>query len=123
MGMTRNAALPGAIALALLLEGSGGLGASAQGPTPVAAAAQVERGKAVYKEQNCDACHAIGGVGNRKSPLDRVGATLTEETIRKWIVSPRELNPTVRKKGFSLSKSDLDALVAYLRTLRAPAGR
>jgi mono/diheme cytochrome c family protein len=87
-------------------------------------AAQVERGKAVYKEQNCATCHAIGGVGNKRSPLDGVGTKLNEDTIRKWIVSPRDINPTVRKKGFSsLSKADLDALVAYLRTLRSPAGR
>lgn len=79
----------------------------------------VERGKAVFKEQQCQACHSVAGAGNRRYPLDAVGSTLSEDAIRKWIVAPREMNPTVRKRAYDkLSKPDLDALVAYLKTLR-----
>jgi cytochrome c2 len=86
---------------------------------PAAAARQIERGRAVYAEQKCQACHSIGQVGNRRSPLDGVGDRISEDDIRKWIVSPREMNPRVTKRAFDkLPKSDLDALVAYLKQLR-----
>lgn len=81
----------------------------------------VERGLVVYREQKCQACHSIGGVGNRRAPLDGVGARLDAESLRKWIVTPKVMNPKVRKPTFDrLPKGDLDALVAYLRSLRTP---
>jgi len=83
--------------------------------------ARVTRGAEVYREQKCQACHSIAGVGNRRYPLDGVGTKLTEEEIRKWIVAPREMNPKVSKRAYDkLPKGDLEALVAYLKTLRKP---
>ena len=76
------------------------------------------RGKEVYREQHCSACHSIGGAGNRRYPLDGVGGRLTETQIRKWIVAPREMDSTVRKRAYDkLPKGDLDALVKYLKSL------
>jgi len=81
--------------------------------------ARMTRGAEVYREQKCQACHSIAGVGNRRYPLDGVGSKLTEEAIRKWIVAPREMNPKVSKRAYDeLSKGDLEALVAYLKSLR-----
>lgn len=83
--------------------------------------ALVARGLVVYREQKCQACHSIGGVGNRRAPLDGVGARLETEALRKWIVTPRVMNPKVRKPSFDrLPKGDVDALVAYLKSLRTP---
>lgn len=83
--------------------------------------ARVKRGAEVYRELKCQACHSIAGVGNKRYPLDGVGTKLTEEQIRKWIVAPREMNPKVSKKANDkLPKADLDALVAYLKSLRKP---
>jgi mono/diheme cytochrome c family protein len=83
------------------------------------ASADVEKGKDVYKAQKCQMCHSIDGVGNKKSPLDGVGAKLTEEQIRKWITSPQEMKADVKKKAFDkLAKEDLDALVAYMKSLK-----
>lgn len=76
-----------------------------------------ERGREVYAEQRCRACHSIAGVGNTRYPLDHVGRDLSTDVIRKWIVAPRTLNPTVRKPEFDLSESDLEALILYLTTL------
>lgn len=75
---------------------------------------KIARGRAVYVEQRCRTCHSIGGEGNTRSPLDDVGARLTETEIRQWIVAPKEMNPTVAKRGYRLPEEDLDALVAYL---------
>lgn len=83
--------------------------------------ARIDRGREVYEQQRCQTCHAIEGVGNRRYPLDGVGVRLTEEQIRKWIVAPREMDPKVRKRAYDkLPKADLDALVAYMRSLETP---
>jgi len=84
-------------------------------------AAAITRGTEVYGEQRCATCHAIGGVGNRRNPLDGVGSRLSADDIRKWIVAPREMNPKVRKRAYdSLPAADLDALVTYLVSLKKP---
>lgn len=77
--------------------------------------AVVELGKAVYRQQRCQTCHSIAGVGNRRYPLDGVGTRLTEEQVRKWIVAPKEMDPKVRKRPYDkLPANELEALVTYL---------
>jgi mono/diheme cytochrome c family protein len=85
----------------------------------------VERGKAVFTEQKCSVCHSVAGKGNPKGSLDDVGAKLTGEQIRQWLLTPKEMSEkekATRKPPMQpftkLSKSDLDALVAYLQTLK-----
>lgn len=79
----------------------------------------IQAGHAVYEEANCAACHSIAGVGSPRSPLDGVGERLTAERIRLWIVDPQAAQPGVRKPAFDdLPEADLDALVAYLQTLK-----
>ncbi len=85
--------------------------------------AQAEKGKAVYDAQRCALCHAVGGRGNAKGPLDGVGSKLSAADIRKWIVSPKEMkSPTNRKPEMraypSLPAADLDALAAYMLSLK-----
>jgi mono/diheme cytochrome c family protein len=81
--------------------------------------ARIARGVEVYREQKCQACHSIANVGNRRNPLDGVGTKLSEEEIRTWIVAPREMNPKVTKRAYDkLPAADLDALVAYMKSLR-----
>ena len=88
-----------------------------------AMAQDIEKGKAVYDAQKCSLCHSIGGRGNAKGPLDKVGAKLSADDIRKWIVSPKEMkSETGRKPDMraypSLPAADLDALVAYVKSLK-----
>lgn len=60
------------------------------------------------------------GKGNRRSPLDGVGSRLTERDIRRSIVAPKEMDPNVKKKAYDgLPQDQLDALVAYLLSLKA----
>lgn len=82
------------------------------------AAADIERGKEVYRAQRCAVCHSIEGAGNRRNPLDGVGSKLSSEDIRKWIVAPQEMQPGIRKKSYDLPADDLAALVAYMESLR-----
>ena len=79
----------------------------------------------VYADQKCAFCHAIDQKGNAKGPLDDVGLKLTADQIRAWIVTPTETaekSKATRKPPMkapsNLAKDDLDALVAYLQTLK-----
>lgn len=88
-----------------------------------ASAAQTDGAK-VYAAQKCSICHSIGGVGNKKLPLDGVGAKLSADQIREWISAPAEAakkaNSTAKppmRSFASLPKPDLDALVAYIKSL------
>src|SRR3989338_4809443 len=58
------------------------------------ALAQTEAGIKVYAAQKCSICHSIAGQGNKKLPLDTVGAKLTADQIREWIVAPVEAAQT-----------------------------
>jgi len=85
-----------------------------------------ERGMKVYADQRCSLCHAVAGKGNAKGALDGVGSKLTADEIRKWIVSPAEMTKATKserkppmKAYASLSKGDIDAMVAYMLTLKA----
>lgn len=86
---------------------------------------QIERGMKVYADQKCSICHAIGGKGNAKGALDDVGSQLKADAIRGWLVSPTEMTKKMkadRKPAMraypNLPKEDLDALVAYLLSLK-----
>jgi mono/diheme cytochrome c family protein len=88
--------------------------------------AQIEQGQKVYAAQKCSVCHSIGGTGNKKGPLDSVGAKHSADEIRQWIVSAPEMavkTNAARKPAMkaypNIAKDDLDALVAYLQTLKA----
>jgi mono/diheme cytochrome c family protein len=88
---------------------------------PASAQSAVEKGAVVFGAQKCSLCHALDGKGNAKGPLDGIGSKLKAEEIRQWLVTPVEMagkaNATRKPpmKSFStLSKEDLDALVAFL---------
>ena len=88
-------------------------------------AAAVEHGKQVYAAQKCMLCHSIAGKGNKKGALDDVGGKLSSETIRQWIATAKEMTAKTKAtrqppmKEYNLPAADVDALVAYLSTLKA----
>jgi mono/diheme cytochrome c family protein len=89
-------------------------------------AAQIKKGQEVYAAQKCQTCHSIAGKGSKANPLDGVGAKLSADDIRKWIVDPVDMaakakstkKPPMPKKWASLPAADLDALVAYMQSLK-----
>jgi mono/diheme cytochrome c family protein len=89
-------------------------------------AAQIKRGQEVYAAQKCQVCHSIAGKGGKQSPLDGVGAKLSAEDIRQWITHPTEMTaktkstkkPPMPNKWSSLPAADVDALVAYMQSLK-----
>ena len=87
--------------------------------------AVIDKGVKVYADQKCAMCHSIEGKGAAKGALDGVGSKLTAEQIRAWIVTPKEM--TVKMKATrvpamkaypTLPKEDLDAVVAYMLSLK-----
>ena len=91
-----------------------------------AQAAAVERGAKQYAESKCSMCHSVAGKGNAKGALDDVGAKLSADEIRQWLVDPAAMTAKAHaerkppmKSYASLPKGELDALVAYLQTLKA----
>jgi mono/diheme cytochrome c family protein len=86
--------------------------------------AKVQQGQKVYTDQKCSLCHSIGGHGNAKGPLDDVGSKLSADELRQWIVDAKGMTAKAKAtrkpamKQYSLPKEDVDALVAYLQTLK-----
>lgn len=86
-------------------------------------AKQVEAGKKLYATYNCQKCHKIGDVG-KLSVLDGVATKLTAEEIRTWLVSPDEMTaklkkkPKVKMKKQDYKPGEVDAMMAYLLTLK-----
>ena len=96
---------------------------------PRLAAAQdaklAQKGQQVFADQKCSMCHSVAGKGNVKGSLDSVGDKWKADEIRQWIMTSKEMaakHEATRKppmKDFSgLPKGDVDALVAYLQTLK-----
>lgn len=93
-------------------------------PAP-ASAQDAAAGQQVFAAQRCTLCHAIAGKGNAKGPLDDVGSRLSAADMKLWITDPAAMSKkhnATRKppmKSFaSLPPADVDALVAYLQTLK-----
>jgi mono/diheme cytochrome c family protein len=91
----------------------------------VAQDARVERGQKLYVSEKCGVCHSIAGKGNVRGALDDVGTRLTAEELRLWLVAAEEMTaktkstrkPLMRSYP-KLAKDDVDALVAYMQTLK-----
>jgi mono/diheme cytochrome c family protein len=91
-----------------------------------AAEQDAAKGAAVYAAQKCMMCHAIEGKGNKAHPLDGVGKKISADEIRQWIVNPTEMTaktkstakPPMPNRYGKLPAADLDALVAYMQSLK-----
>ena len=88
-------------------------------------AALSARGQKVFTSEKCSVCHSIAGKGNPKGSLDAVGAKLSADEIREWIVNAPEMakktkatRKPVMKSYAHLAKDDVDALVVYLQSLK-----
>jgi mono/diheme cytochrome c family protein len=91
-------------------------------------AAKIAAGQKVYTAEKCATCHQIAGKGNKTSPLDGVGTKLSEADIKGWLTNTAAMEAKLPKKpamsmaGFmkthKLKDADVDALTAYLMSLK-----
>lgn len=92
----------------------------------VAVAQHAARGEQIYAAQRCQACHMVGGKGNKSNPLDGVGTRLPAADIKEWFVDPvaaaakhkSTKKPLMPKTYAKLPAADVDALVAYMQSLK-----
>ena len=100
----------------------------ASAPTPPDAKTQL--GLSVFMDSACSMCHAISGtpafaqlgpdlthVASRRMIASGTLAN-TPENMRRWIINPHDPKPGTLMPAVSLPDEQLDALVAYLGTLK-----
>ena len=93
---------------------------------PAVAQATAAAGEKMLTEKKCTVCHLVNGAGNKKGPvLDGVGAKLSKDDIRAWITNAPEMAAKANidrkppmKAYTDFTKEEVDALVAYLATLK-----
>lgn len=95
--------------------------AAAGSPVAALAAAdpKVLKGLAIFQAQSCNSCHGDGGIGTAAAgPLIGIGLKYTDAQLIALIHAP---NSTMTNGGMTpvdLKPEDLEALAAYLDTLR-----
>jgi len=88
------------------------------------AQSKVADGAALFASQHCTMCHSAAGKGNPKGSLDNVAATHKPDEIRRWIQDPEAMRAksgatrTPAMKPIKLTTEQVDALVAYLTSLK-----
>ena len=95
-------------------------------PSLAVAGQDAKRGQEVYTAQKCQGCHNIGGQGYKANTLDGVGKKLSADDIRAWIVTPKAMatktkatgKPPMPERYAKLPAADIDALVAYMQSLK-----
>ena len=104
------------------------MGSGTKRPGPVSGS--VEQGRQVFETTACVNCHAIAGTvaDGRFGPdlthlmsrdtIASGAAPNTPEQLKLWIQNPDAIKPGSLMPAMKLSEKDLDALTAYLETLR-----
>ncbi len=98
-------------------------------PATPAKGSPAEAGLQVFRRSACIGCHTIAGVAQGKvgPDLSHVGgrATIagalfpnTTETLHRWILNAPSLKPGALMPPQNVSPQDLDALIAYLQSLK-----
>lgn len=120
-------AVVGLAAAFSLVQNSPGRQPPAAASAPAAGAERFAAGRAAYERYGCAGCHAIGGEGNPRSPLDGVGDRLRPGEIRDWIVASDRVKgglsagtARIKQSFAALPEEELAAMTDYLESLRAP---
>lgn len=90
---------------------------------------EIDAGRRVYDARKCATCHMVAGKGNIRYALDGVAGRLSAADLRRWLTDTAEMEgalpkqPAVRMSEWmdsnrKINDRDLDALVAYLRSLK-----
>jgi cytochrome c oxidase subunit 2 len=91
---------------------------------------EAERGRHIFCTMTCVNCHSIEGTsstGTAGPDLTHlasrayIGARIalnTPENLRRWLQDPQQVKPGAKMPNFNLTSGQIDALVAYFKTLR-----
>jgi cytochrome c oxidase subunit II len=87
-------------------------------------------GQRVFMSSGCALCHSIAGTEARgtvgpglshfKSRMTIGAGTLANNraNLTRWVANPHDFKPGVRMPSYPLTKTQLDALISYLETLK-----
>jgi len=96
-------------------------------PSAYAQSAKAQQGAAVFTAQKCTMCHSVAGKGNAKGALDNITAKNKAEHIRAWLIDPEGMRAktnatrTPAMKPIKLSPDQIDALIAYISSVKPAA--
>jgi mono/diheme cytochrome c family protein len=78
-------------------------------------------GKQLYEvKYQCQSCHTIGGSGGYVGPnLNNAGGWLTPAWVESWLKNPQALIPDTIEPRRNFTENEVQALTAYLMTLKA----
>jgi cytochrome c oxidase subunit 2 len=101
-----------------------------QAPAAEPTDALAQQGQLVFSAGACIGCHAIAGTaanGKTGPDLTHVGSrtslaggmlTNTEGNLRRWLANPPALKPGSIMPNLNLTRTEIDALTAYLQSLK-----
>lgn len=77
------------------------------------------KGEQIFS-QKCAMCHMIKGKGGAIGPeLTKIAAKMKEKDFKLKLENPKKNNPNTSMPSFkTLPKSEMDALLGYLKTLK-----
>ena len=76
-------------------------------------------GQAVFRDRGCFGCHTIGAVGTPIAPdLSHIGTKWDRAYLIGWLKDPSMQRPTAHMPKIEMSESEVQALAAYLGSLR-----
>jgi cytochrome c2 len=80
---------------------------------------KTQKGEKIFSDHQCSACHTVHGKGGNVGPdLSKVGNRRDEAWMKKFLPDPASVKPGVIMPPFKGSPEELDALIAYLRSLK-----
>jgi cytochrome c oxidase subunit II len=99
---------------------------------PAEADPEVSEGRRIFETTACVNCHSVGGSGTvasgrfgpdlthlmSRDTIAAGAAPNTSENLRQWIERPDAIKPGSLMPAMGLTQHDIDAVVAYLETLR-----
>jgi mono/diheme cytochrome c family protein len=97
---------------------------AATGAWAQADSALIAKGETTFVDKKCILCHAIKGKGGTGGPLARgpdlstVGAQRGAEWLKAFMKDPKAVNPKAKMMAFKGTEEELEALVAYLGSLK-----
>ena len=79
----------------------------------------VAEGRRVFQAQGCYGCHTVGATGTAIGPdLSHIGAKHNRSYLIAWLRDPSSQKPTAHMPNLTLTDSEVQALAAYLGSLR-----
>ena len=103
---------------------------TAEQKAPAAMFDQFAAGRRVYEHNACVNCHTIAGTDSQgtfgpdlthlmsRTTIASGAAPNDEKNLRQWIEDPNVIKPGCLMPAMQLNQQDIDALVAYLMSLR-----